>query len=104
MIERMKSTALFCNVGRGNLVADEDALIEALMNYKIGGAVLDVTAKEPIPPDSKLWNCPNTMLSQHSGGGQITEYEGIVELFLENLQNYKRGMPLKNQIDFKRGY
>ena len=100
----MKPNALFCNIGRGNLVADEDALIDALMNYKIGGAVLDDTSSEPLPNESKLWECPNTILSQHSGGGQITEYEGIVELFLENLKNYKNGMPLQNQIDFERGY
>lgn len=104
MIGRMKPTALFCNVGRGNLVDDESALIDALMKRKIGGAVLDVTASEPIPPDSKLWDCPNTILSQHSGGGQITEFDGIVELFIENLYNYKSGKPLKNQISLNRGY
>ena len=104
MIGKMKATALFCNVGRGNLVADEGGLIEALMNYKIGGAVLDVTSGEPIPADSKLWDCPNTILSQHSGGGQLSEYDGIADLFIENLQLYKSGEPLKNQIDFNKGY
>ncbi len=104
MIDQMKATALFCNVGRGNLVEDEDAMIDALINHKIGGAVLDVTTLEPIPSDSKLWDCPNTILSQHSGGGQLTEFDGIVELFVENLRNYKNGLPLKNQISFKRGY
>ena len=104
MIDRMKPTALFCNVGRGNLVADEEALINALMNHKIGGAVLDVTASEPISPDSKLWDCPNTILSQHSGGGHTTEFDGIVALFSENLENYKTGKPLRNQIHFNKGY
>ena len=104
MIGRMKPTALFCNVGRGNLVDDEDALMDALMDHKIGGAVLDVTAAEPIPADSRLWDCPNTILSQHSGGGQVTEFEGITALFLENLENYKQGKPLKNQINFHKGY
>lgn len=104
MIGQMKPDAIFCNVGRGDLIEDEGALIDALMNYKIGGAVLDVTVSEPIPFDSRLWECPNTVLSQHSGGGQIREYEGIIELFLENLKSYKRGMPLKNQIEFQREY
>lgn len=104
MISQMKPTALFCNVGRGNLVADEDALAEALINRTIGGAVLDVTATEPLPATSKLWNCPNTLLSQHSGGGQRAEFEGIIELFLENLQNYKNGRELKNQVNFEKGY
>jgi glyoxylate/hydroxypyruvate reductase A len=104
MIGVMKPTALFCNVGRGNLVADQDFLIEALMNKKIGGAVLDVTFPEPIPDNSLLWNCPNTILSQHSGGGQLTEYDGIVNLFLENFGNYMEGRPLKNEISFNKGY
>ena len=104
MISQMKSTALFCNVGRGNLVADQNFLIDALMNKKIGGAVLDVTSSEPIPGDDPVWNCPNTILSQHSGGGLSTEYAGIVELFLENFQNYVHGKPLKNQVSFNKGY
>lgn len=104
MIGKMKSDSIFCNVGRGNLLADEQALIDALNNKKIGGAVLDVTAQEPIPADHSLWDCPNTILSQHSGGGNITEYEGIAELFLENLKQFKAGKPLKNIIQLEKGY
>lgn len=104
MIRAMQPHALFCNVGRGNLLEDEHVLIEALINHKIGGAVLDVTADEPIPAESKLWNCPNTILSQHSGGGQKKEAGGIVELFLQNLQHFIHGEPLKNSITFSKGY
>lgn len=104
MIDKMKPTALFCNVGRGNLVKDEDALIDALITHKIGGAVLDVTGFEPIPTENKLWDCPNTILTQHSGGGQATEYDGILELFIENLERFKSGKPLKNQVSFSQGY
>ncbi|TAM94374.1 MAG: D-2-hydroxyacid dehydrogenase [Chitinophagaceae bacterium] len=104
MINRMKQTALFCNVGRGDLIADQDYLVEALVNGTIGGAVLDVTIPEPLPIDNPLWECPNTILSQHSGGGQLTEYDGIVELFIENLKSYKKGQPLKNKINFSKGY
>lgn len=104
MINKMKTDALFCNVGRGNLLADESALINALNNKKIGGAVLDVTAQEPIPADHPLWDCPNTILSQHSGGGNITEYEGIAALFLENLKLFKKGKPLKNIVHLEKGY
>lgn len=104
MIRRMHRHAFFCNVGRGNLLEDENVLIEALMSNKIGGAVLDVTALEPIPLESKLWTCPNTILSQHSAGGQKTELQGIIELFLENLQNFIKGQPLRNAVDFSKGY
>jgi glyoxylate/hydroxypyruvate reductase len=104
MLSSMQQHALFCNVGRGNLLADEKELIEALMTHKIGGVVLDVTEVEPISPDSKLWDCPNTILTQHSGGGQKKEIEGIVEFFIQNLQNFQNGRPLKNKIDFSKGY
>jgi len=104
MISKMKPNALFCNAGRGNLVFEQDFLIDALMNKKIGGAVLDVTSPEPIPADSPLWNCPNTILTQHSGGGQVTEYAGIINLFLENFENYLEDRPLKNEISFSKGY
>jgi phosphoglycerate dehydrogenase-like enzyme len=104
MIREMQPHALFCNVGRGNLLEDENVLIEALIEHKIGGAVLDVTAAEPIPRGSKLWTCPNTILSQHSGGGRKEEFEGIVALFLENLQHFIKGQPLKNKVTFAKGY
>ncbi|MEO5995488.1 MAG: D-2-hydroxyacid dehydrogenase [Chitinophagaceae bacterium] len=104
MIQHMKSTAIFCNVGRGNLVADENVLVQALMDNKIGGAVLDVTDKEPLPEDHPFWNCPNTILSQHSGGGDASEYDGILNFFLQNLDRYKSGQKLQNLVELGRGY
>ncbi len=104
MIRSMRPTAVFCNVGRGNLLEDEGELIDALMQGRIGGAVLDVTAVEPLPASHPLWDCPNTILSQHTGGGHATEHEGMVRLFLENLQLFKEGKPLKNQVQLHKGY
>ena len=104
MIREMKQGAVFCNIGRGNLLEDECVLVEALQQKRIGGAVLDVTATEPLPADSPLWNCPNTILSQHSGGGNITENEGIAHFFLENLERFKNKQPLLNVIQLGRGY
>jgi phosphoglycerate dehydrogenase-like enzyme len=104
MLNLMKPTALFCNVGRGSLVADEYALAEALKSGKIGGAVLDVTVQEPIPTDHPFWECPNTVLSQHSAGGDMNEYKGLLGFFLKNLKRYKTGKSLLNRIELGRGY
>lgn len=104
MIAAMKHTAIFCNVGRGNLLSSEQALVDALIQHRIGGAVLDVTAEEPLPAEHPLWNCPRTVLTQHSGGGSIAEYEGIIDCFLENLVAFKTGIPMKNVIRFDKGY
>jgi phosphoglycerate dehydrogenase-like enzyme len=104
MIDALRPNAIFCNVGRGNLLEDESYLVSALMNKRIAGAVLDVTAMEPIPPEHPLWDCPETILSQHSSGGNLTEMEGIVAMFLTNLKNFENGKPLMNQVELGRGY
>lgn len=104
MIRSMHNRCIFCNVGRGSLLADEHALADALIEHRIGGAVLDVTASEPIPQQSRLWECPNTILTQHSGGGQAAEYEGYTDFFLRNIQHYLQGKPLENSIELTKGY
>ena len=104
MIDAMKANAIFCNVGRGNLLEDENHLIRALKKRKIAGAVLDVTAEEPLPSDHPLWTTPNTILTQHTGGGNLTELQGIVALFLTNLKNLEAGRPLMNRVQLTRGY
>ncbi|MET0243395.1 MAG: D-2-hydroxyacid dehydrogenase [Flavitalea sp.] len=104
MIDAMRPNSIFCNVGRGNLLRDESHLIKALHNKHIAGAVLDVTAEEPLPPDHPLWSCPNTILTQHSGGGNLTELEGIVAMFLTNLRSLQSGRQLLNQVDPTKGY
>ncbi|KAJ8608180.1 hypothetical protein MRB53_039778 [Persea americana] len=51
----MKPTALVINVARGQII-QQDALIDALEDERIGGAVLDVTDPEPLPSNHKLWS------------------------------------------------
>jgi glyoxylate/hydroxypyruvate reductase A len=104
MIDAMRPNAIFCNVGRGNLVADESHLVNALMNSRIAGAVLDVTAQEPLPADHPLWECPQTILTQHSGGGNLTELEGIVAMFITNFKNFENNRSLMNTVQLERGY
>jgi phosphoglycerate dehydrogenase-like enzyme len=104
MLELMKPDALFCNVGRGNLLEDEMQLVRMLHGKKIAGAVLDVTAAEPLPADHPLWDCENTILSQHSGGGNIEEFDGIAAFFIANFKRYKAGQPLANVVQLERGY
>jgi len=97
-IERMRDGAVFVNVGRGKVV-DEDALIDALLSGKLAGAALDVTAKEPLPPESPLWELENVILSPHTAALSWHENERIVELFAENLHRYLRGDELLSRVD-----
>jgi phosphoglycerate dehydrogenase-like enzyme len=103
VIAAMKSGSLYANVGRGS-TTNEPALLQALQSGQLGGAVLDVTAKEPLPTDSLLWTLPNVLLTQHTGGGQPDEDGGKVAQFLRNLERFQTGQPLENPVELGRGY
>jgi glyoxylate/hydroxypyruvate reductase A len=95
--------SIYASVGRGN-TTDEDALIESLRAGKLGGAVLDVTATEPLPVGHPLWTLPNVLLTQHSGGGQPAEMEGKIAQLLRNVAHLQAGQPLENLVNLTRGY
>ncbi len=95
--------AVLVNLGRGSLV-DETALANALRANQLGGAVLDVTNDEPLPADHPFWACPNTIMTQHSGGGTTDELDRKVDYFLANLTRFRAGQALTGTIDLTRGY
>jgi phosphoglycerate dehydrogenase-like enzyme len=96
-ISLMRDGAIFVNVGRGRVV-DEEALIDALRSGKLAGAALDVVAKEPLPPESPLWDMENVIISPHTAALSWHENERIVELFAENLRRYLRGDELLSRV------
>jgi phosphoglycerate dehydrogenase-like enzyme len=97
-IERLPPSCIFVNVGRGAVV-DEPALVEALRAGRIAGAVLDVFATEPLPPDSPLWTLPNVLVTAHAAALSARENERITELFCDNLRRYLDGRPLRNLVE-----
>jgi phosphoglycerate dehydrogenase-like enzyme len=97
-IERLPPSCIFVNVGRGGVV-DEAALVDALRERRIAGAVLDVFATEPLPPDSPLWTLPNVLVSPHGAALSERENERIVELFVANLHRFLAGEPLTNRVE-----
>lgn len=99
----MRPTAVFVNIGRGAVV-DEPALVESLQQQKLGGAVLDVTWQEPLPPGHPLWTCPRTILLQHTGGGYQEELLDKARIFLANFSRFQNGQPLHNLVNLARGY
>ena len=102
-IGRMRPGVVFCNLGRGSLV-DEVALAASLTSGRLGGAVIDVTRDEPLPDGHAFWTTPNTILTQHSGGGTADEVDRKIDWFLDNLARFRGGLPLRGAIDFSRGY
>lgn len=99
----LRRDCIFVNVGRGNVV-DQEALTELLRSGRIGGAVLDVFASEPLPANDLLWTLPNVVLSPHTAGLSIHENERIIELFCDNLGRLREGRPLRNRVDLNEFY
>lgn len=89
-IAAMKPGVVLVNIARG-LVIDEVAMIEALMDGRIGFAALDVTRIEPLPPASPLWDLPNVLICPHSASTADTENGKIVDIFAHNLRCYLDG-------------
>ena len=102
-LDMLKPSALFVNVGRGSAV-DEGLLIKLLQKNKIMGAVLDVTEQEPLPAENLLWILPNVLLTQHSSGGWADEAAEKVNFFLDNLERFRIGEALMNNVDLIKGY
>jgi phosphoglycerate dehydrogenase-like enzyme len=100
----MKTDAVLVNIARGAVV-DQDALVEALREKRIGGAFLDVTTPEPLPPDHPLWALDYAHITMHlSGRAQDKMFQRSTQRFLENLDCYLRGEPVAPVFDPRRGY
>ena len=97
----MKPSAWLVNVARGAIV-DEAALLESLWGNRLGGAVLDVFAEEPLPSGHPLWEFENVVITPHISGPS-TPGE-IAPLFNDNLRRYLARRPLRFLVDRKRGY
>ena len=89
-IARMKKRAILINVSRGPVV-DTEALVIALREGRLGGALLDVFDKQPLTGSEPVFDCPNLMMTPHIAG--ITESsslgtsEGAVRTMLALLRN-----------------
>lgn len=104
-IALLKKDAVVLNAGRGSAV-DTEALCRALYDGRIGGAALDVTDPEPLPPEHPLWHAPNTILTPHVSGllSQPENFEKAANICEENLRRFLAGQPLMNQVDRSTGY
>ncbi|WP_440896386.1 D-2-hydroxyacid dehydrogenase [Amphibacillus sp. Q70] len=100
----MKSRAIFLNMGRGNVVAEE-TLLKALNDNQIEHAILDVTQTEPLPQESPLWTHEKVTLTPHISGKSEQYVPRAIEIFRENLVSFiKEGSVSVNQINLDRGY
>lgn len=94
---------ILVNVGRGTVV-DEPALLDALDAGRIGFAALDVTAIEPLPQESRIWQHPSVLLSPHTAALSVQEPRRIAELFAANATRLLDGQPMQNVMSTKEFY
>ncbi|AFY31735.1 D-2-hydroxyacid dehydrogenase [Calothrix sp. PCC 7507] len=103
VLRALRPSAYLINIARGAIV-DEPALITALREGWIAGAGLDTVSTEPLPPDNPLWSFPNVFITPHCSALSPYLKERLTELFLDNLQRYQAGLPLRNVVDKQAGY
>ena len=101
VLGRLPRGAFFVNIGRGGHVVEPD-LVAALESGHLGGAALDVQAREPMPADDPLWTAPNLAITPHVAG-QL-DPAAVVAQFVDEVGRLGRGEPLRHRVDPARGY
>ena len=105
LLALMPQDAFLVNVGRGTCL-DEAALMDQLNAGRFAGVALDVFQTEPLAADHPLRDCPRLLITPHIAGNMTLAYtrQRIVELFIEDLDNYCAGRPLKRGVALQQGY
>lgn len=97
VIDALGPQGLLVNVARGQLV-DEDALIAALKDGRLGGAALDVFATEPTP--AERWaDVPSTVLTPHTAGATDRAVGEMRDMLIANLKAFFAGEELPNPAE-----
>jgi phosphoglycerate dehydrogenase-like enzyme len=92
------------NIGRGRLV-DQNALFDALEAGRLGGAVLDVFHREPIPPGDRAWGVKNLIVTPHMSSDNPATYNAdTLALFARNLAAHGEGRTPPTLVDRAKGY
>ncbi|MEH0388267.1 D-2-hydroxyacid dehydrogenase [Vibrio mimicus] len=93
-------TLLF-NVGRGKTLVEQD-LPDLIAAGRIRHAFLDVFIKEPLAIEHPFWTNPAITITPHIAA--VSFPEQVVDIFADNYQRWRDDLPLRNQIDFEKGY
>ena len=97
----LKKSAWLINVGRGEVLKEDD-LLTALANNNLQGAILDVFSAEPLAREHPFWQHDNIIITPHISA--ITDQITVIEQLAENYQLLKNNKPLKNRVDRQKGY
>lgn len=90
-------SAIIINIARGPIV-DTPALLWALQEEQIAGAILDVTDPEPLPEEHPLWNFDNVRITPHNAGATPAYYERVADIVADNVRRFDRREQLRNVV------
>ncbi len=96
VIEAVGPRGMIVNVARGSIV-DEDALIAALQDGRLGRAGLDVFETEPTPA-ARWAGVPNVVLTPHSAGGTVDSIPRMIGQALENVRLFLASEPVMSPV------
>jgi len=100
-LARMKPDAALVNLARGAHVVEAD-LLAALDAGRLGHAVLDVFAEEPLPTAHPFWRHERVTVLPHAAAQ--TDPRSAAEVAATNVRALRRGEPLAYLVDRARGY
>ncbi|XNM87594.1 glyoxylate/hydroxypyruvate reductase GhrA [Escherichia coli] len=101
LLEKLPDGAYLLNLARGVHVVEDD-LLAALDSGKVKGAMLDVFNREPLPPESPLWQHPRVTITPHVAA--ITRPAEAVEYISRTIAQLEKGERVCGQVDRARGY
>lgn len=93
----MKKDVLLVNVARGDII-DQDAMVIAMKNQTIRGALLDVTSPEPLPENHELWRLPNVFITPHNSSSSPHVRRRLIEVVIKTIHVLKNSKNYDNRI------
>ncbi|KND60708.1 D-3-phosphoglycerate dehydrogenase [Candidatus Burkholderia verschuerenii] len=101
LFAKLNRGACLIHVGRGDHLVAAD-LHAALDEGQLGGALLDVFAREPLPADDPLWTHDKVIVTPHIAA--ISTSATVAEQIVANVRSLRAGDALNNVVQRERGY
>jgi len=94
----LKRSAVVVNVGRAETM-DLGAIMDRLRRGELAGAALDSPPqRQPLPPESGLWQVPNLIISPYVAARYTDRWVDIERFFEQQLRRWKSGVALEHEI------
>ncbi|MDY8109755.1 2-hydroxyacid dehydrogenase [Fulvimarina sp. 2208YS6-2-32] len=97
MIEALGSRGVLVNISRGSTI-DEEAMIAALQDGRLGGACLDVFLNEP-HADKRFYEMDNVLLQPHQASATVETRADMGQLQRDNIEAFLAGKPLLTPVN-----